>query len=323
MKILVRPLCAESLGVRSTATYVETPDLKLLIDAGCALAPRFGQVPHPLEYRALERARKIIREHAERCEAIVVSHYHFDHFSPFFEETDTVWTWSDQNVAREIYYDKIIYIKDFERNINFSQKVRGRLFNKAALGIAKKIIKADEKNFYYGGTTLQFSKPLFHGEENSKLGYVLATIIRSRDLTFIHTSDIQGAISDYTFRFILEECPDILVIGGPPTYLNSFEEKNYIIAKSNLLKLVEETKLMIIDHHILRDIKAIAFIENLKNRAKEFKHQVRTFAEFQGKDNQLLEAKRMELYSKDEPSKEFIHWANLPAEIRGRKFPPL
>lgn len=323
LKILVRPLCAESLGVRSTATYVETPDVKLLIDAGCALAPRFGQIPHPLEYKALERARKIIREHAERCEAIVVSHYHFDHFSPFFDETDTMWTWSDRNVAREIYYDKIVYIKDFEKNINFSQKVRGQLFNKAVASIAKKIVKADEKNFYYGGTILQFSKPLFHGEENSKLGYVLATIVRSRGLTFLYTSDVQGAISDYAFRFILDEHPDILIIGGPPTYLNSFEEKNYNLAKNNLLKLVEETKLLIIDHHTLRDIKAIAFIESLKDRAKEFKNQVITFAEFQGKDNQLLEAKRMELYLEDRPSEEFMYWANLPAEIRRKRMPPL
>ncbi|MEM4736765.1 MAG: hypothetical protein QXD41_02735, partial [Nitrososphaeria archaeon] len=111
--------------------------------------------------------------------------------------------------------------------------------------------------------------------------------------------------------------------GGPPTYLNSFEEKNYIFAKDNLFKLVEATKLMIIDHHILRDTKAMAFIESLKSKAKEFKNQVRTFAEFQGKDNQLLEAKRMKLYLEDEPSKEFMHWVNLPTEIRRKKFPPL
>lgn len=114
--------------------------------------------------------------------------------------------------------------------------MRGKLFNKAVASIAKKIVKADEKNFYYGGTILQFSKPLFHGEENSKLGYVLATILRSRGLTFLYTSDVQGAISDYTFRFILDEHPDILIIRGPPTYLNSFEEKNYNFAKKQFFK---------------------------------------------------------------------------------------
>ena len=110
------------MGVRSTATYVETPDLKILIDAGAALAPRFGRLPHPLEYQALERARKAIKEHAERSEAIIVSHYHFDHFSPFFEETDTLWTWSNQSVAGEIYSDKIVYFKDFDRDINLAKK---------------------------------------------------------------------------------------------------------------------------------------------------------------------------------------------------------
>ena len=323
LKILVRPLCAESLGVRSTATYVETPDLKILIDAGAALAPRFGRLPHPLEYGALERARKAIKEHAERSEAIIISHYHFDHFSPFFEETDTLWTWSDQSVAREIYSDKIVYFKDFDKDINFSQKVRGQLFNKAVKNVAKKVIKADSQCFYYGGTILKFSKPLFHGEEDSKLGYVLATIIRSPGLTFLHASDVQGAISEQALNTILDESPDILVIGGPPTYLNSFDERNYVIAKNNLSKLVEKTKLMILDHHILRDDRAIAFVEELRSKARVFNNQVKTFAEFQGKSNQLLEAKRMELYREIEPTEEFMQWANLPDVLRRKKFPPL
>jgi len=323
LKILVRPLCAESLGVRSTATYVETPDLKILIDAGAALAPRFGLLPHPLEYKALERARRLIREHAQRSDAIVVSHYHFDHFSPFFDETDTLWTWSDRNVAEEVYSNKIVYFKDFEKDINFSQRVRGQLFNRAVKNVAKKIVRADRQNFYYGGTTLQFSEPLFHGEDNSRLGYVLATIVRSRDLTFVHASDVQGAISEHTLKLIMNENPDILVIGGPPTYLNSFEEKNYDAARNSLFKLVEETKLMIIDHHILRDIRAITFIGELKVKAREFDNQVKTFAEFQGEDNKLLEARRMELYREQEPSEEFMKWVNLPDVLRRGKFPPL
>lgn len=101
------------------------------------------------------------------------------------------------------------------------------------------------------------------------------------------------------------------------------KKKIIILQKNNFLKLVEETKLLIIDHHILRDIKAIAFTESLKDRAKEFKNQVGTFAEFQGKNNQLLEAKRMKLYLEGRPSEEFMHWANLPAEIRRKSVPPL
>ena len=47
------PLAAESLGVRSMCTYVETPDLRILIDPGVSLGPRFGLLPHPKEYEAI------------------------------------------------------------------------------------------------------------------------------------------------------------------------------------------------------------------------------------------------------------------------------
>ena len=47
-KIIVVPLAAESFGVRSMCTYVETPHVRLLLDAGASLAPnRFGFSPHP------------------------------------------------------------------------------------------------------------------------------------------------------------------------------------------------------------------------------------------------------------------------------------
>ena len=42
------PLAFDSFGVRSMATFVETDDLKVLIDPGVALAPvRYGLEPHP------------------------------------------------------------------------------------------------------------------------------------------------------------------------------------------------------------------------------------------------------------------------------------
>ena len=46
----VMPLAADSLGVRSMATYVEAGALRLLIDPGATLAPRrYGLDPAPAE----------------------------------------------------------------------------------------------------------------------------------------------------------------------------------------------------------------------------------------------------------------------------------
>src|SRR5262249_60655583 len=61
----VMPLAADSLGVRSMATYVEAGDLRLLLDPGAALSPnRFGLPPTPEEEEALARALDRIGGHA-------------------------------------------------------------------------------------------------------------------------------------------------------------------------------------------------------------------------------------------------------------------
>jgi predicted metallo-beta-lactamase superfamily hydrolase len=122
LKILVKPLCAESLGVRSISTYVETPDIKVLIDAGASLGPRNGLLPHTLEYKALGEAKKKIAYYAAKSDVIVISHYHYDHFSPFFSTLDTKWTWCDKKVAEEVYSNKIVYIKDFNSSIIIVRK---------------------------------------------------------------------------------------------------------------------------------------------------------------------------------------------------------
>jgi len=323
LKILVRPLSAESLGVRSTSTYVETSDLRALIDAGAALAPRDGLLPHPLEYKALKEERKKIKHYAEKSEIIVVSHYHFDHFSPFFNTLDAKWTWCDKGFASEIYSNKTVYLKNIESSINFSQRKRGLMFKRLLSKVASKIIEADNKTFYHGGTTIQFSEPLYHGEEGSKLGYVLATILRSRGLTFIHASDVQGPISEKTLNYIQKERPDILIISGPPTYLKNVDEKNIIKAEENLNKLVEDTKLIILDHHLLRDIRSLDFVKKLNIKAKTFGNKVQTFAEYQGRKNLLLESKRKKLYKENEPDKEFLKWINLPPQIQAKTLPPV
>ena len=61
MKVL--PIASDSLGVRSLATYVETRDVKILIDPSAALGPsRYGLPPHPHEISALEKTKKTIQE---------------------------------------------------------------------------------------------------------------------------------------------------------------------------------------------------------------------------------------------------------------------
>src|SRR5919109_944489 len=68
----VIPLAAESLGVRSMATYVE---------AGETLAAaRYGLPPAEAEWDALRRANDRISAYAARANLVFVSHYHEDHY---------------------------------------------------------------------------------------------------------------------------------------------------------------------------------------------------------------------------------------------------
>ena len=68
------PLAAESLGVRSMCTYVETPDVRILLDAGASLCPnRFRLPPHPEEIKAIDLCRRKIAEAADKAEIVTLS----------------------------------------------------------------------------------------------------------------------------------------------------------------------------------------------------------------------------------------------------------
>jgi predicted metallo-beta-lactamase superfamily hydrolase len=101
--IRVVPLAAESVGVRSMCTYVETSSVKILLDAGVSLCPnRFGFPPHPEEFKAISECRKSIARAAEDAEVLTLSHYHFDHHTPSYEDWLTQWT-QETETARQIY----------------------------------------------------------------------------------------------------------------------------------------------------------------------------------------------------------------------------
>src|SRR5499426_3835969 len=79
MKIV--PLAAESMGVRSMATFVEVDGVGILIDPGATLAPsRFNLPPADEEWEELRRANDRISAYATRAALVFVSHYHEDHF---------------------------------------------------------------------------------------------------------------------------------------------------------------------------------------------------------------------------------------------------
>ena len=132
--VRVKPLAAESFGVRSMCTYVETPDVKILLDGGVSLGPnRFGFPPHPREHRAVRGCRKRVAEAADRASIVTISHFHYDHYTPSF--TDYRCNHSDSEVSRQIYQDKLVLMKNFRKDVNFSQRRGGGSFKKPQEGM--------------------------------------------------------------------------------------------------------------------------------------------------------------------------------------------
>jgi len=323
--IKVVPLAAESLGVRSMCTYVETPDVKVLLDAGVSLCPnRYGLPPHPLEFKAIIESRKKIAEAAEKAEVVTVSHYHFDHHTPSYEDWLCNWTEKDET-ARQIYQDKIVLIKNPKEKINFSQRRRGWVFQKTGGKYAKKLEIADDKSFNFGGTKIKFSEPVFHGPEDSALGWVLMTTIEFKDEKFLMAPDVQGPMATKTLKLILKERPQLLMIGGPPLYLAGFRVDEALVQTGleNLGRIVESVPCTILEHHILRSEQWREKAEEVFKKAQKAGNIVLTAAEFLGKENLFLEARRKALFAEHPPPKDFEKWARESLRMKKKTKPPI
>ncbi|MEM3551987.1 MAG: hypothetical protein QXN87_06585 [Candidatus Bathyarchaeia archaeon] len=323
--IKVSPLAAESLGVRSMCTFVETRDIKILLDAGVSLCPkRFGLPPHPMEFEAIKGCRKSISEAAEKAEVVTISHYHFDHHTPSFEDWLCNWTEAEET-ARQIYSGKMVLMKSPKEYINFSQRRRGWVFQKTGGKYAEKLEVADGKTFNFGRTTIKFSQPVFHGPEDSALGWILMTTIVYEGEKFLFAPDVQGPISEHTLKLIFEEKPQLVMIGGPPLYLAGFrvEEKQVQTGLKNLEKIVAAVKCTILEHHILRDEKWREKTLKVFKKAERAGNTVMTAAEYLGLKNFLLESERKRLFAENPPSKQFEKWMNESMEKRRKVKPPI
>jgi len=323
-KTKVSPVAFESLGVRSMCTHVETPDVRILLDAGVSLGPnRYGYPPHPSEYKALKEGRSLILEMAEKASVVTVSHYHFDHHTPSY--TDWAFNWCSAETAEKTYGGKIVFAKSYRSNINPSQRHRGWMFAKTGGKHASKLEYADGRSFAFGATTMRFSAPVFHGREGSELGWVLMAVVEREDETILFAPDVQGPMHEGTLKAIVAEEPHLAIIGGPPLYLAEFSEspEKIDLAMRNLEEIVRHVPITILDHHILRDEKWEDAARSVFDAASRVGHKVVTAAEYMGKGNNLLEARRKSLFESDPPCQEFAKWMNIPTQERKLIPPPI
>jgi predicted metallo-beta-lactamase superfamily hydrolase len=308
--IRVTPLASESFGVRSMCTLVETRDVTLLLDAGISLCPyRFNLPPHPIEFQTIDALRKTIAEAADKATVTSISHYHFDHHTPSFEDWVVNWT-EDSETARQIYQDKIILAKNPEEKINSSQRQRAWMFQKTGGKHAKVLEVADSRTFNFGKTSIRFSEAVAHGSEDYMLGWVIMTIIEHGGERFMFAPDIQGPMSMHTLALILAAKPSVIMLSGPPLYLVGFRFAIEQLERGlrNLEQIVEDVPLVILEHHALRDEAWRPKMEAVFQKASRSGHRIVTAAEYLGKENLFLESKRKQLYLDQPPSTEFKIW---------------
>ncbi len=324
-KIKVTPLAAESLGVRSMCTLVETPDVTVLLDAGISLAPyRFSCLPHPFEFQTITRLRSRIAEAATKAEVVTISHYHFDHHTPSYEDWLVNWT-EDGETARQIYKDKTVIMKNPKEKITAGQRQRAWMFQKTAGKHAKRLETADGKTFSFGETTLRFSPAVPHGPDDSMLGWVIMTAVEFNGERFMHAPDVQGPMVKQTAEIILKEKPDVLMVGGPPFYLGGFKVDEIHLQKgvANLNRIVQTVPITVLEHHVLRDSEWRTRTKEVLSSAEKVGHHIVTAAEFTGEKNQFLESKRKQLYADFPPSKDFLQWTRVNQSIINHVKPPI
>jgi predicted metallo-beta-lactamase superfamily hydrolase len=278
MKVL--PLAADSLGVRSMATYVEVADTGILIDPGATLAPsRFNLPPAAEEWEALRRANDRISAYATRASLIFVSHYHDDHFR------------SDPST----YAGRTVLAKDPVRMVGGQQARRASELWTMLRAQARPAM-ADGYARREHALELRVSPPLPHGLEGTMFGYVVALTIgdRAERERFVFASDVQGPVSGVAAGWIIRERPTLLYLAGPPAYIER-EVTTPVIERGidNLLRVIDATGCRVImDHHAVRDAGFGARFERLWSTGR-----VVTAAEHLGQPVAALESRRRQLWT--------------------------
>jgi len=278
MKIV--PLGADSLGTRSFSFYVETRDIKIVIDPSCALAPRrYSLPPFPDEIKNLNRTYEKIREHTKRSDAVIITHYHNDHY-PFFDA--------------EIFKGKFLLLKNYSKDMNHMQMLRGKSFCEELKNLKIRFDFCDGKKYRFGETLLYFSDGLWHGKLKRQ-GKCVAVILKEKDESAFFSSDTQGIWEDKLRKFIEGKNISYFFIDGPSLYQSKKNDINeFLNHVSEILKNLKDSKI-IIDHHFIRDLNYKIYIKRLKD---VFGERIFTCAEFCGVPDNPLEALRRNYYER-------------------------
>ena len=141
---------------------------------------------------------------------------------------------------------------------------------------------------------ISFSDPVPHGTPGSEMGTVMMTRIEMEDQVFVHASDIQ-LLDDNTVDLVIGWRPDIVLAAGPPLYLNRLDKDLVDCAWKNARRLAKSTKVLILDHHLMRGKEGVVWLDTL---SKIVGRRIYCAADYMKQPRKLFEAERLQLYEK-------------------------
>ena len=337
---------ADSLGAKSFCTLIETPDTRILVDPGVAIM--HGSFPAPLEMKVrwVEEGYEALLAAAREAQVVVITHYHYDHFTDFDEE---------------LYRGKLMLAKSPNEYINDSQRRRAlhfyaNLFKTAGVELEevleepveveypnpieelshalsrdygdywerkKELLEkglrwyrgrvrrwrgyervpeyrcgefelkfADGQEYTFGETRVRFTRPLFHGVEFSRVGWVIGIVVEHGGEKLLYSSDLNGPIIEDYADWIVRERPRVLLLDGPATYTLGYMLNliNLRRAVENIKRVISEARpeLMLLDHHLPREPRFRERLGEVYRLAEREGVRVLTVAEYLGREPAVL-----------------------------------
>ena len=274
---------AESLGVRSLCCLVTLPGRRIVIDPGVALGyMRYGLPPHPEQIAVGRRIRDRILNVLEDATDVVFSHFHGDHV-PLVEANP--YQLSVRSLPRT-FRESRAWSKSGD---DLKGKVRKRFQNLVdLLGTNMQVAEGRSEG------RLSFSQSVPHGAPDSNMGSVMMTRVEMEDAVFVHASDIQ-LLDDPTVDQVIDWRPDIVLVAGPPLYLDRLSNAARETAWRNAVRLAQHIDVVILDHHLMRSREGTSWLDAL---SKTVGKQIYCAADYMRQPRRLLEAEREQWYQK-------------------------
>jgi len=155
-----------------------------------------------------------------------------------------------------------------------------------------KLIFADSRSVEYKGLKIKFTKPLFHGIEFSRVGWIVGVVIEAGKFKLLYSSDVNGPIIEDYAEWIISEKPNIIILDGPMTYMLGYMLNKINLRRTieNAVRIIEEANanLIIYDHHLPRERKFREHTKEVWKKAEREGVKIMTAAEYLGKTPVVL-----------------------------------